>query len=619
MTVRLRRALLACLLASAPARAQTAAPTQPHVYSPYELETIRRVQRTFHAAVDPAPEGKIIEAIDVVPLEVIEDRDLDVPDVLLSAVGLSFVPDLNALHATSRPYVIRREVLQGVGSTWSGELADETARNLRALPQLSLVIVAAFRGSRPDRVRLVVITKDVWSLRLGSAIGLSSAGLESLLLEPTESNLGGTHELALARFTYRPLSYSLGATYREGRLHSRHYSFTADANVVFNTRSGQAEGSFGSVAVARPLWSTHTEWGWGVNTVWDDEVQRHYVGTRVQTYDAAVTPNVDDRIPYEYRSRYFTETAALTRSFGVAYKNDFSIGAEMNIRTVRDEFDAGTAVFNPAAVDEFNRTLLPVGDTRVGPFVQWRSYTTRFLRAHDIETLALEEDIRLGHDVWVKVYPVTRFLGSTRDFFGTYAAAQYTVPIADGFARASVELLNELEASDVSDAAVSAELRIVSPEMPFGRLVSDAAVLNRYRNYLNRIDFLGGNTRLRGYPSNFFAGKDLAVYNLELRTRPVQVLRFQIGAAIFYDVGDAMQGFDRLTLHDSAGFGLRTLFPQVERFVLRTDVAFPLERPLPAGVAPWAFFFSFEQAFGLATVGNSAAQGIPSTVGALNQ
>lgn len=608
------RCACAVALMAGTARAQ---PTQR--WSSYERETIERVARSLHGTVDPAPEGKTIEAIDTVPLEVIEDRDLELPESLLSAVGLAFIPDLNALHATTRAYVIRREVLVGVGQPYQTDLVDETARNLRALPQLSLVVVVAFRGSRPDRVRLVVVTKDVWSLRLGSAVSLSSAGLESLLVEPTESNLGGTHQLALARFTYQPRSYSLGASYREGRLYSRHYSFAADANVIFNTKTGDPEGSFGDVAVARPLWSTRTEWGWGVNTVWRDEVLRHYVGTRVQTLDADATPGVVDRIPYEYRSTRITETAALTRSFGVVQKNDFSFGAEINRRQFRDEFDRDTPPLAPAAVDEFNRKRLPVSDTRVGPFVQWRSYTTRFLRAHDIETLALEEDVRLGHDLWIELYPVTKALGSSRTFFGTYAAAQYTVPLADGFARGSVQTTNELEADDISDASVEVDLRLVTPQLPFGRLVSDAAVFNRYRNYLNRTSFLGGDTRLRGYPSNFFSGKDVVVYNFELRTKPVQLLRFQIGAAAFYDVGDAFTGFDKLQPHESAGFGLRTLFPQVERFVLRTDVGFPLERPLPAGVSSWSFFFSFEQAFPVPGVGSLAAQGVPTTIGALGQ
>jgi len=86
-----------------------------------------------------------------------------------------------------------------------------------------------------------------------------------------------------------------------------------------------------------------------------------------------------------------------------------------------------------------------VSDTRVGPFAQWRSYTTNFLRVLDFETLALQEDYRLGHDVWVRVYPVAAALGSSRTFFGTYAAAQYTLRIGrDGLARAGLESTTEV-------------------------------------------------------------------------------------------------------------------------------------------------------------------------------
>jgi hypothetical protein len=62
-------------------------------------------------------------------------------------------------------------------------------------------------------------------------------------------------------------------------------------------------------------------------------------------------------------------------------------------------------------------------------------------------------------------------------------------------------------------------------------------LLNRYRNYLNRQTFLGGDGRLRGYPSSYFVGKDIIAYNFEFRSRPLEILSCQLGTAAFYDVG----------------------------------------------------------------------------------
>src|SRR5262249_7386142 len=122
------------------------------------------------------------------------------------------------------------------------------------------------------------------------------------------------------------------------------------------------------------------------------------------------------------------------------------------------------------------------------------------------------------------------------------------------------------------------------------------AGLNRYRNYLNRLTFLGGNSRLRGYPSNFFVGKDWAAANVEYRTRAIEVLGSLFGAAVFYDVGDAFNGVDNFRAKQSAGAGFRFLFPQLDKLVLRGDFGFPLP-PRDPGVAPVGFYLAFEQAF----------------------
>ncbi len=601
----LGRALAAAALfaLATPAAAQT---KQASGYSAYERASIEKVAATLHAEIDRHPQGKIIESVDIYPLEVIEERD-PVPHFL---AGI-----LNSLHATSRKYVIQREVLQRVGDPYDQELADEATRNLAGLRQLSLVVVAPFTGSAPDRVRLVVITKDVWSLRMGFDIGVGPGGLERLLLEPTESNLAGTQQTVLGRFTYRPESYSLGASYVIPRLDGLYVRFVSDANIIINGRRGTPEGSYGTASVYKPLFSSHEEWNWGVTVAWRDEVLRRYVNAQLATFDAKATAQKDG-IPYEYRGRRFTDTAAVTRSFGRDVKNDFTFGAEVNRRAYLTDDLSG---FDPRAAEAFVHQVMPVSDTRIGPFVQWRGYTNEFLRVRDFETLGLQEDYRLGHDLWLRFYPVSRGLGSSRNFVGTYAAAQYTLPLGDGLVRGLVDTTTEAEEEKLSDASIEGDLRLVTPRFFLGRLIFDAAAFNRYRNYLNSQSLLGGDTRLRGYPSSYLSGKDLVAMNVELRSRPVEILACQLGLAAFYDVGDAFDGYDHLEPLQGAGAGFRVLFPQVDRIVFRGDFGVPLARPLPAGVGAYSFFFTFEQAFVMPSIGTTATQGAPSTTGALGQ
>ncbi|MBL9113216.1 MAG: hypothetical protein JNM74_28280, partial [Myxococcales bacterium] len=171
--------------ASAPSTSALAgAPTSTRVgYSPYEQSTIRDALKKTGLAAEVAPEGKIVESIEVVRLEVIEDRD-PLPQFL------------NAFHATSKDFVIRRESLLRPGERYLQVVADETERNLRTIFQVSLVLVVPVKGSDDDHVRVLMITKDVWSLRLSWDLAATSGGVEKFTLVPQEVNVAGLHHTA---------------------------------------------------------------------------------------------------------------------------------------------------------------------------------------------------------------------------------------------------------------------------------------------------------------------------------------------------------------------------------------------------------------------------------------
>ena len=81
----------------------------------------------------------------------------------------------------------------------------------------------------------------------------------------------------------------------------------------------------------------------------------------------------------------------------------------------------------------------------------------------------------------------------------------------------------------------------------------------------------------------------------------------ELGAAFFYDAGDAFNGYANLHVYQSVGVGVRTLFPQLDRQVFRFDLGFPIGAgaTLP-GVSPVAFFLSFGQAFDMPSLTSSA-------------
>jgi hypothetical protein len=596
----------AIALASSFGFAQAPPPAErSHVYSPYEQQTIDEVMASLHTTLDPAPEGKTIEQIDVVPLDVFEKRD-------------PLPRWLNVFHATTRPSIVRREMLLREGDRYKQVLSDDTIRNLRSLPQLSVVLVITVVGRSPDRVRVVVITKDVWSLRANwdieftpSIRGRSVQGLELLELQPAEWNVAGVHQTASGLFILEPSAYTAGVGYQIPRIDGSRIALVADADVMINRASNSPEGTAGELITGQPIYSGLTKWAWDASVAWEDVIDRRYQNGALAPY---VDPATGLSVPFQYRDREYAAAYHLTRSFGWDVKHDLTFGAGVSTTVFRTDFPGA----DPRTVADFIAANVPVDNNRVGPSIEYHTYTKRYARLLDFESLALQEDVGLGHDVVLRFYPSFRALGSTLNLYGIYAAAGYTFALRDGLFRVAVASTTEPDPDRIYDASITPMAHLVTPTVAgVGRLVVDGTMLYRWRDGLNITGacpgqstwgpfapcatFLGGTDRLRGFPTNFFVGKDFVSYNVEFRSRPVEVLTCQVAGVAFYDAGDAFDGFNSLRPFQSVGFGLRALFPWLDREVFSADIGFPVERPIdPATGAPiagYGFLISFGQAF----------------------
>jgi hypothetical protein len=628
-------AAVVALLASAPSLADTPAPpagsggrgglpsssADEHrdPYSPYERQTIDEAVDKLHVEIEPHPEGKVLEGVDVVTLDVFEKRD-PLPGPLMRFA--------NWFHATTRHYVIEREVLVSPGHRWDQALVDETARNLRGLPQLSLVLCVPLRGSAPGKVRLLVITKDVWSLRLNSNYTFENGRLEYLFLQPSEENLVGSHQQIYGNFVLDPGTITLGGQYVLPRLDGSRIALSVAANAVLNRATGHAEGSTGSFAYGQPLYSTLAKWAWGASIAWDDQIQRYYIGGQFTDFNPATgqcVPIANGAMPdgpkgCRYESDNLSGSYAVTRSWGSSLKHDLSFGFSAS-RAVNTPFDL--SAFTPADQKAFAAAILPLTDTQIGPFVEYHDYSSRFIDVLDFETLGLTENFRRGHEVFVHVAPITTALHSTRNFVDIVASAAYTVPLGDGLVRGIVQSNVEVSTDStppaaqgrIPDGSIEGGLRIETPRIGIGRLVLDAHLLDRYHDYLNLKTTIGGSDRLRGYPSASFIGNDFLAANLEFRSRAVEIWGVHIGGAAFFDSGDAFNDFTQMSLKHSIGVGVRVLFPQIQRTVMRFDWGFPLTQGpgLPAPF-PGDVTITFGQAFDVPTIPTSAAS-LPSYLG----
>jgi hypothetical protein len=546
-----------------------------HDYSQLERSVIQQKLAERGLFWESAPEGKEIEEIQIATLDVFDERD-PMPDFV------------NVLHATTTEPVIRRELLFREGEPYRATFVHETARNLRALSQLSIVLIVPVKGSRPDRVRLLVITKDVWSLRLNWDLKLSNSHITSLVLNPSEENLFGTHAVIGGLFIMDPATYSLGFSLGHRRLLGSHQRVTLGASVIKNRDTNATEGSFGEFRYGQPLYSLDTKWSWGTSILWRTDIARRFKGAEVASTAG---------IPVEYNRDRLYGGYELIRSFGRRFKYDVSVGFEADRRQYSTRDLSG---YSPLQVQRFIRDELPLSDQRIGPFVQLHAHRTDYRALLEVETLGLQEDYRRGHDLLLRLYGGIGALGSTRDLFGSQASLAYTQPIADGFIRPVVSSTIEWANLNRNDALFQTAIRIVSPHMRFARLMIDAEYFDRYYNYLNRHYALGGDNRLRGYAPGAFVGSKLLAINTELRTTSVDILSAQVGAAAFYDVGDAKNHFENLRLKQSVGVGVRVLFPEFDRIVMRADWGFPLSPGY--STFPGAFFLSFAQAFSMPSV-----------------
>lgn len=588
---------LALVLVTREARAQVTG----RQLSAYEAESLRTAVDVVEGEIDHEAEGKTVEAIEVVPLEVFEERD-PVPGFL------------NWFHGTTRAYVIEREVLMKIGGPFSRRLADETERNLRGFPQLSVVLVAPLKGSAPDRIRLLVVVKDVWSLRLNWEPQFVNGSLTYLQLQPQESNIAGTARTVFGNAILTSQNATLGGGVTLPRIEGSRIAASVAGNAVVRcggSSSGELEGTSGAFSYGQPLYSTLTKWSWGTNMSWARAVVRR----TADSLGAAICSGAEGRtrvyvptgetFPDEYNAESVAGALNFIRSFGRIYKTNVSFGMEAN-QTLYST-DLGVS---PEAEAAYRATSVPANDQRIGPYAEIASFEANFQRVINVDTLGLQEDFRIGHFASLRLYPSAKSLGSTRDMLGLIATASYHWPIKDGFlhtyARSWVEFsdwddmpidLQGHPASDRRHGELRGSFRYVTPSFGFGRLIQGGQFAIRYFNNFRRgYSSLGTSCagigvgarrldggfvldecdRLRGYRNGTVAGTNFLVYNLEYRTPPAEIFSVMLGAAAFYDVGDAFEEFEKIDLKSGLGAGLRLGFPQLNYSVFRVDVAMPL-------------------------------------------
>lgn len=548
----------------------------------YQETLIRRALLLHHLTVDPNPAGKRIESIIVVPYDVITPGD-------------PWPGFLNSFHARTQPKVVTRELLFDPGDRWNPILVEETERNLLNYLFLSMAQIIPCRGSRPDRVIALVVTKDLWSLRVNTDYSYADSKLEDLSVEVVENNLGGWNRTLGTIYQRDLVTNSFGLEGAEPRLGGSRIAVQATGNAIVNRSSGVMEGSNQAFSVGQPLYSLETDWAWVASVTHTRDIYRLFSAGEI----ADITdPLTGQFLPYQYNQDLWVATASVTRSFGHDFKNNFSFGWKGHSWS----YDVSTPVapVSASTLADFTSTVLPNSERAGMLFANWHFFTPDFIRLEDIDTFALTENFQLGPDVSLEARVARPAFGFDLSFYEAQATLSYRWWSHDDMVTVGSSLATRYEngGSPVSPwvnqlATLTAEN--VSPRFGIFRLFTQAQVIRRDRDLERDVETLGENTLLRGFPSAYLVGANFWSANLELRTLPVEYHTVYVGAAAFVDMGNATNGPAETAAYESAGVGLRVLFPQFNRSVVRIDAGMPFQ-VLP-GVSSFSIASSFGQAF----------------------
>jgi hypothetical protein len=592
--------LLVALAGAARAQAQTAAADQ-RTLGRLEQESFDDALTQLGLTVDTAPDGKTIGKIHVVNQEVFSRRDW-------------WFQFFNHFHRTTRDYVLERELLVKAGQPYDQALVEESTRNLQAppplvisgrtlyQPELSSVVVilpVVPQSGQPGQVDLLVVTRDLWSLRFNTNFEFQENELTLLSTSLSENNLFGWRKYLAMGFGFDQGAYNFGPTYFDPNIRGTRLTLYARATFFAGRESGAYEGNAQTASLRYPLYSLASRWGGGVDVGHANQVARVFLGRNLRLVDLAATPGVNDMIPYEYRRRIVTVDPNVARSWPGWITQRVTLGYLVDNRQsqVLPDFP------DPALAPAFLAQWTPISELRSQPYARYELFTPRYVVLRDLETFDLRENYRLGPSLALRIAYGLPALGADFAALVLSGTAGWAISPAGGYARVTASASARRLESDGRFIDQFGELGAYAASPVLGRLLRVVIMgqLQSVRADTQRTFFeLGGMNGLRGYPIGEFIGTTVFQAHVELRTMAVPVWSQRFGGVVFYDVGNAATSVAALVPYHDFGIGLRWLIPQLNSSVIRIDWAIPTQDS-PSGMAraglPGRASAGFQQVF----------------------
>jgi hypothetical protein len=431
---------------------------------------------------------------------------------------------VNALHITTREYVVRRELLLCAGAPWDSARAAESARNLRRL--------GVFRSVRVDSVRtdsgLVarVETRDGWSTRPDFRFR-STGGELDYTLALIEDNLLGTASQASVVYRSNPDRTTTVFGFRQPRL--------VAGKVGLNARwDNRSDGERIAVLVNQPFFRLESRSAWGLTAESRDE--------RILRFGEGWQLAVDSVF-----RRYGLLRGDVAHAFRAGTGGYLRAGLAAQLR--RDDVIPGPPM--PGIVG----TEATTG--AVGGWLEWRR--ARFDAITGYNALSRTEDVDLSDVVRLGAWLAPTGLGYERTGVGPEFLVQAGRSFGRGFAKAAIFGNGVFTAAGLDSGSVQVQGTVAL--MPGSRhlLVLHGTAGALERPIPGSEYDLGLGAGPRGFRLHAFTGDRMLFTTAEYRyaLAPDFLRVAEVGLAAFVDYGGAWYDGRGARTGWDAGIGLR--------------------------------------------------------------
>ncbi|HZS68918.1 MAG TPA: hypothetical protein VFA72_17545 [Burkholderiales bacterium] len=460
----------------------------------------------------------------------------------------------NALHAKTRPELIRRSLLFKSGDRVSVRLIEETERLIRAT---STVYDVTIRPSRYGEgvVDLDVVTRDTWTLQPGLKLR-HEGGKTSGAVNIKETNLAGTG--TTLGFERSSTVDRNGTSFELG--HDHLFDGWTAASLE---RSRFNDGSSESLSLARPFYALDTRWAATASE------------TKFNRLDSLYSAG-DIVAKYRHRQEAVEFSGGVSRGLVDGWVQRYSAGLS---------YQSDTYLLEPG---EAPPPSLPPDATRAAPFLRYEVIEDDYLPVMDRERIRRPEYFAMGLHSQVQLGRALSVLGSTDQPWLLNASLSKGFRLPAGQQLLASGAYTNQYGSTIGDVRTfSANMRWFVPQSGSYLLYFSASTdLVRSPNIADEL-LLGGDSGLRGYPLRYQRGTHRQLFSVEERyyTDWYPLRLFRVGFAVYYDVGrawDSQLGNPNNGWLNDVGIGLRVLSARSSfGNILHVDLAFPVHRTDP--------------------------------------